>query len=175
MTQELVKSSVTPPLEALHDGAEAVAFVNPRTGEAVDAKSDPDALADYLDLVRTLARELSLVDRQVSSWIVARMDASLSWTLETTAGKLEAASPASDPVYDLERLRGILHRLVRTGAISEEAARACIVQPPAPPAPPERVDRAAVNRLRKLPGVSKAIDRAVTRTAGDGERGVRLK
>jgi hypothetical protein len=171
-----LRASVTPELAAHVIGGAAVAFVNPRTGSVVDAKSDAEELADYLELVRHVRDELRQVDAQVSSWIVARMDASLSWTLATSVGKVTADSPQADPVYDLEKLRGILHRLVREGAIAEEAAAACIVQRPAPPAPPPAVDRSAVAKLCKLsPRVAKRVEGAVVRRAGSGERKVSVK
>jgi hypothetical protein len=168
-------AAVTPALTAIVADGSAVGFVNPRTGSVVKADSPPDELGDYLELVRHVVAELGEVDRQVSSWIVAQMDKRVSWTLDAAGVKLSSSSPQADPVYDLEKLRGVLHRLVRQGAISGEAADACIVQKPAPPAPPPEVSKSAVAKLVKLgPHVAKAIDRAVIRRAGDGERKVKV-
>jgi len=145
---------VTPGKELVLQGGSIV--VDQQTGQMLNvAEAEVDDLALYLDGVRELERQLGIAKRHVGEEVLRRMDQDGSWTLRAGPYKLQGRSPAPTVGYDAEALEKALRRLVRSKAISKDAAaRALRVEKVIV----RTVQKQGVNALLKLGGkVAEAV------------------
>jgi hypothetical protein len=128
--------------------------VVPYTGEAIElATATDEQLAQLLDQVKEWKRaQLAAFEGAVRDEILHRMDTLAkggvpgAWTLRAGRYKLTGSSPGQTE-YDLSAVRAVLKSLVKTGDITDDAAKKVIVPKG------ERVSVSAVNQLRKLGGL----------------------
>lgn len=103
-------------------------ILDPTTGELVPLDGPTDRLAQVLDDVRELERQLRTLKSVVSGELLERMDRSAQWTLREGSYEISGASPSPTLVYDADRLYGVLRGLVDDGVIAPAAAEAAVRQ-----------------------------------------------
>lgn len=125
--------------------------VHPVTGEAIDLQlASPEELVQLRDAVTDYYSKLNALSDAVRDELVRRVDRTGGRTAWIGNVKLETNAPTSES-YDREALEAALEQLVADDVLDREAVDRVIVQPPQPPLPAKRVDRRAVNTLKKHP------------------------
>lgn len=121
--------------------------VVPGTGEAIALNAPSEALAQALDEVRELERELRVAKQAVGAELLRRMDTQAKWTMRTDNYEVRGESPAPRTEYDVEQLMEVLDGLVNEGLLSSTAASAATTTTVS-----YRVSQRGVNALLKLGG-----------------------
>lgn len=139
-------------------------IVHPGTGEAIDlATATTTDLAGRMEELSELLSDLGAFRRALINELAGRLDA--AGRRSATVGEFTIATNApTEEIVDVATLREALEQLVDERVITRDAIDAVIVTPdPKPPAP--RVDKRALNVLRRTDNsqLADAIDQATSR------------
>lgn len=133
----------------------------PGTGELIPYDAPSPVLADAIDRIRTLERQLAEARAEIGRELIDRMDRNGEWTMHL--GTLDATAPSPAAAFtdewDVEALLDALAFLVSDNLITEAAAkRALKVETVWKP------QKRGLDALRKLgPDVAARIDACLTR------------
>lgn len=142
------------------------AVANPATGEVIDLSGPTDLLAEYLDDLRNLDRELRVVKDRIAAEITARLDVENRRSAEVGGWVVETQAPT---VWETDALH-LLDGLLNLAALDDAPLSADAAQQAVRVVESLKVDRRKLKSLRNHPdervrGVVAEFDREVPNPA----------
>lgn len=105
-------------------------IINPATGQEVTVESADDVILDLLEFLTEAHSRIKQIEGTFGAILIERADKRKKWTF--AEGRASVPSPDAGGSWDPVMLEDVLRTMVRRNRIDQEAADACLHQPPLP-------------------------------------------